>query len=135
MTTRVRSRVRGFSLLEVLVATSIMALSLGVLYQAAGGSVRNVQRADQRTQALLLAQSLLDAHDTVPADGLRAGGTEGGLRWQLSSAPYPTAFEQAPGWPLHLVRVTVGWGDGGVGNTIDLSTLLPANINDQRAGR
>ncbi len=130
-----RRRVSGFSLLEVLVAISIMALSLGALYQAAGGSVRGVQLADQRTQALLLAQSLLDAYDTVPAGGLAAHGEEAGLRWQLGSSPYPTESEQPPGWPLHYVRITVGWGQGGVGSTVSLSTILPANLNDLRLPR
>ncbi|WP_418647483.1 PulJ/GspJ family protein [Thauera butanivorans] len=125
-------RSAGFSLLEVLVAVGIMALSLGALYQAAGGSVRSVQRADQRTQALLLAQSLLDAYGTVPPGGLNAAGEEAGLRWQIVSTPYPTAFEQPPGWPLHHVHITVGWGQGG---SVSLATLLPANLNDLRLPR
>lgn len=129
--TSVSRRIHGFSLLEVLVATSIMALSLGALYQAAGGSVRSVQLADQRTQALLLAQSLLDAYDTVPVAGLSLEGSEGGLKWQLESAPYPTAFSQAPGWPLHHVEVTVTWASSASGR-ISLGTLLPVNANSLR---
>lgn len=126
-------RLHGFSLLEVLVATSIMAFSLGALYQAAGGSVRNVQRADQRTQSLLLAQSLLDAHDTVPAGGLEASGEEAGLQWRLSATPYPTDFEQSPGWRLYRVSVTVGAASGDPAHAVRLATLLPANLNDLRA--
>ena len=33
---------RGFSLLELLVAFAIMAMSLAMIYRAVGGSVRNV---------------------------------------------------------------------------------------------
>lgn len=126
-------RLRGFSLLEVLVAVSIMAFSLGALYQAAGGSVRSVQRADQRTQALLLAQSLLDAHDTVPAAGLDARGEEAGLRWRLSATPYPTDFEQSPGWRLYRVSVIVGVAGGDPAKAVSLATLLPANVHNLRA--
>lgn len=119
--------VRGFSLLEVLVAISILALALGALYQAAGGSVRNVQRADERSRALLLAQSLLDAHDSVPRAGLALHGTEAGLDWQLQSRPYPTAHEQRPGWPLHELSVSVSWGRAGHG--LQLRTLLPVTLH------
>jgi len=55
----------GFSLLEVLVALAILAMSLGVLYQAAGGSVRNVQTVEHRMRAILLAQSLLQMYDRM----------------------------------------------------------------------
>ena len=46
---------RGFSLLELLVAFSIMALSLGLLYRVAGGSARNVSDVVQIQQAGWLA--------------------------------------------------------------------------------
>ena len=38
----------GFSLLEILVAFSIMAISLGLLYRVSGGSVRNVSWKSSR---------------------------------------------------------------------------------------
>ncbi len=38
------NRAAGFSLLEVLVAITILALALAVLYQAASGATRNASR-------------------------------------------------------------------------------------------
>ncbi|NMG70951.1 type IV pilus modification PilV family protein [Parazoarcus communis] len=113
----------GFSLLEMIVAMAIMAFSLGALYNAAGGSVKGVQAAEQRAGALFLAQSLLDAHGTVPAGGLTEQGTVDGMRWQLSAVPYPTGREASPGWPLYRVEVRVEWAGGRQG--VSLVSLLP----------
>ncbi len=96
---------RGFSLLEVLVALAIMALSLGALYEAAGGSVRSAQVVEQRGTAILLAQSLLDSRDTVDAGGFDLGGEhDGRFRWRLSARPFVTGREAVPGWPLYRVE-------------------------------
>ena len=54
MTSSLRSRMRGMSLLELLVAFSILSLSLGVLYKAIGGSARNVADAERYQRAVLL---------------------------------------------------------------------------------
>ncbi|HAN69406.1 MAG TPA: general secretion pathway protein GspI, partial [Halieaceae bacterium] len=42
-----RRKEGGFSLIEMIVAIVILALSLGMLYQAAAGATRNV-RIDER---------------------------------------------------------------------------------------
>lgn len=119
------SRQTGFSLLEVLVAFVIMALALGALYQALGGSLRGVAAAGDSTRAVLLAQSLLNLYDQVPPDGLaEAGDTPDGLAWDLRSAPFPVAIEN-PHWELHEVVARVRWRDGGREREFALHTLLP----------
>ena len=115
----------GFSLLEVLVALAIMALSLGAIYQVAGGSTRGVQMAEVRTQAVTLALSLLDSRTVVPAGGFSEQGVSGDLLWQMQAIPYPTGHEAAPGWPLYQVEVIVSWGAGGDSRQMRLATLLP----------
>lgn len=130
-----RPGIGGFSLLEVLVALSIMALSLGALYQAAGGGVRGVQEADQRTRALMLAQSLLDAHSVVPAGGVDEAGEEAGFRWRLTALPFPTGQEQAPGWPLYRIEAVVAWGADGRNKEVRLASLLPERSSVAVSGR
>ncbi len=118
----------GFSLLEVLVAFAIMALALGVLYQALGGSLRGVGAAGDSTRAVLLAQSLLDLYDLVPPEGLAEDGvTADGLAWELRSAPFVVAIEN-PQWELHEVVARVHWSDGGRAREFELTTLLPVDL-------
>ena len=130
---RCQTRQRGFSLLEVLVAFSIMMLSLGVLYQAAGGSVRNLALAERQTHAILLAQSLLDRHQAVPPGGLSVDGVaSGGFDWTLEAVA-ETAAADDPGddsWALYRVEIEVAWQDGERRRRYALATLLPEFASD-----
>jgi general secretion pathway protein I len=80
----------GFSLLEVLVAFSILALSLGVLMQIFSGAMRNAVLSDQYSQATLLAQSKLSSvgSEEPLRDGETQGSFENGMRWRVTVTPY-----------------------------------------------
>jgi len=120
---RASRRVGGFSLLEVVVAMSIMALSLGALYQASGGALRGVVNTDTRIRATALAMSLLDGQASVPPGGLRDSGEEGGMRWRLATSRFQGKGGNTNSWALHRVEVDVSWDDGK--HTLHLASLLP----------
>ena len=122
-----RRVVRGFSLLELLVALSIMAMALGMLYQASTGALRGVGDLDLEERANLLAQSIIEARDAVPAAGWNESGSAAGMAWRVNTAPYETTVgRDAPTVPrLHEVRVMVEWDSRRGQRRVELHTLLP----------
>ncbi|SEP88796.1 general secretion pathway protein I [Ectothiorhodospira magna] len=121
------SREHGFSLLEVLVAFVIMALSLGVLYQAVTGSVANMGITERHTHALLLAESLLASHQKLPPSGVRDNGhTADGYHWQLQTHSVVDTRVDQDGIrdDVLLLEATVEWGSPRP-RQIVLQTVLP----------
>lgn len=120
-----RRALRGLSLLELLVALSIMALAVGVLYRVLGTSVRNVGMLQDQQRAVLLGQSLLAAKDAVAPEGWSEAGESAGYRWQVRSRPYGAMSAQPGTTPLHEVAINIHWSDGGQPRQIELHTLRP----------
>lgn len=129
---------RGFSLLETLVALAILALSLGVIYQAQANSVRGVANSLGLQRALLHAQSLLAEHTgpqpkpapdpalaPAPAPVLREGELPDATRWRLERQPVTLPPMLPDGAPVALARVDLQleWGDTAQPRRLALSTL------------
>jgi general secretion pathway protein I len=127
-------RQRGFSLLEVLVAFSILALSLGVLMQIFSGALRNTDITHGQAQAVTLAQSLLATAgvEGTLVEGEVAGSLDNEMRWLMRISPFLSgtipgeSSATLGGPPLDLFEVTVqvAWGDTSVPDrTVTLTTL------------
>lgn len=126
---------RGFSLLEVLVAFTILALSLGVLMQIYSASLRNTDITRDQAQAVALAQSLLASVgiDEPLAEGGKSGDAGDRFRWQLQYQPYAEAPPPGsladlkvlqPAVSLWLVTARISWaGSQGDTRSIALETL------------
>jgi len=105
----------GFSLLEVLVAFSILALSLGVLFQiySRGSSVTALSR--DYSKALIVAQSqlaALDLEDQIEL-GDKSGKSKNGIQWQRHVSPYVNVSETETSfrrnYQLVNVEIEVNW--------------------------
>lgn len=122
----------GFSLLEVLVAFAVLAVSLGVLMQIfSRASVAAVVSA-QYSRAASLASARLDAvGSAIPLEpGSVSGEPDDGIAWELSVVPVELGLA-ADSDPLgseppvvpYLVTVTALWSDSGHVRRLTLSTL------------
>ncbi|MCK5366299.1 MAG: prepilin-type N-terminal cleavage/methylation domain-containing protein [Gammaproteobacteria bacterium] len=124
----VRRACRGFSLLEVLVAFTILAMLLGALFQVFSGGLRAARSGDQYTRATVIAQSRLAAVGVEQPlrEGVSSGTDDGPYHWRVTVSPY--LDDQMPVvdhvlQPL-TVHVEVFWEEGGSARSVSLTSIL-----------
>jgi general secretion pathway protein I len=112
----------GFTLLEVLAALVILALSMGALLQLFSTGLRGLGAAEDHAMASLLAESWLEGLGAgrVIEEGEASGIFDARYSWRAHRAAWPvTAYE---------IELSVLWDDGRAQRSISLSTLrLVAN--------
>jgi general secretion pathway protein I len=89
-------RSSGFTILEVLAAFVVFAVTLAALLQVFSGGLRDAQLADEYARAIILAQSKLAGY--TAADRLEeatSSGSDGDFAWSLSAAAYDERQENA----------------------------------------
>jgi general secretion pathway protein I len=134
---------RGFTLLEMVVATAIMGIAIVGLLSGISGAARNAARLREHDRAVQLARLrmndlLLD--DALPRDaevegtfeGSLTGGIEAGWRarrsiFEMPPAPVPGGFA------LDRIQLEVWWMSGAQRRTFTLDgfrrrTLKPEDI-------
>lgn len=123
---------RGFTLLEVLVAFSIFAVSMGLLFQIFSQGTRAAMLSDEYNRAIVIAQSRLAGigiEDRLDVDEYH--GRENDLyRWTVTIEPHAaTGFLEAKyGISQRAVEIVVSWDHGGKTHSVKLNTvkLIPA---------
>jgi general secretion pathway protein I len=127
--TAMPGRSAGFSLLEMLVAISILGLALGALYQAASGATRNVRTDEKYAYGVELAQSLLADNAKVPLSGVNIQGeTSSGFKWRVNTRPVKLQRSALPVGSLHDIEVGVAWVDGRKRREVVLNSVVEGFI-------
>lgn len=113
---------RGFTLLEVLVALTILALAIVALIQLSSQGLRLLRLSDDYQQAVLVADRVVRSTDGLQV-GVRAG-RDGRFEWERRVAlmPMPEELTAGAGPQLRLYALTVAVRWGGR-RTLELSSL------------
>lgn len=116
------AKVAGFTLIEVLVAMAIIAVTLAAASRSAGHAIENSEQLKRRLVADLIAQNRLELHsarhDWLPAGNSTGEETQAGvsLVWKenISDTPNP-AFRKvvvevySKEEPSYIIRKLVGF--------------------------
>jgi general secretion pathway protein I len=113
---------RGFTLLEVLVALTILAVAIVALMQLSSQGLRLLHLSDDYQQAVVVADRVARATDVVE-EGAESG-QEGRFRWERHLRLVPVPEELTPGagpqLRLYALSVAVRWGRD---RTLELASL------------
>jgi prepilin-type N-terminal cleavage/methylation domain-containing protein len=113
---------RGFTLLEVLVALTILGVAIVAFMQLSSQGLRLLHLSDDYQQAVTVADRIARATDVVE-EGADAG-QEGRFQWErrvsLVAVPQELAPGAGPQLRLYALSVAVRWGRG---RTLELASL------------
>lgn len=127
----------GFTLLEVMLAFVVFALSFATVLEVLAGSMRSVARAGDDTEVALMAQSLMDLVGTeIPIEeGEYSGTGMDRYDWEMGITLYDTGGEveegqmgmqelaDMSGIALYRVDLYVDWDTGRRQRELHFSTV------------
>ena len=132
-------RQRGFSLIEILVAFMILAMSLTVIYRIFSGGLRNVALSEDYARAVLVAESQLAAIGISEplVRGVSSGEWGERFRWQRvveQYQPWEQDKELSTQLLAYSVTVNVDWEHAGRSRQVSLSSvrLKPVEQKDKK---
>ena len=121
-------------MLEILIAFSILALSLGILLKIFSAGVNTAVVAEDYTAAVQIAESLMAKAgvETPLQEGQDSGVENEKYNWQVDVSPYvfnPDNVDATTATAvLYKVKVIVSWGDGNANDRqVELTTLKLIN--------
>lgn len=127
------NRRRGFTLVELLVALTLLGVVGGTLLQLFQSGLRTARLAGAQSHAVLLARSKLTELQAYPSlkPGTLSGSFDDGYRWQAVLAPI-SGLDTAEAGRLQLLdlALTVDWGEAGDARSFALHSLLLTQWNE-----
>jgi prepilin-type N-terminal cleavage/methylation domain-containing protein len=133
-----RPELRGFSLMEVLVAMTILGIAFSTLFSLMSGSLRNIDRIQEHDKIVRWGQMKLNEivlQTNQAASPQLSGSFDDKYRWQASVEPV-SALESSnntsPGYSLVRLRLSVIWMGRSGENQFKLETVtwLPVQVSN-----
>ncbi|MBN1830324.1 MAG: type II secretion system protein [Deltaproteobacteria bacterium] len=117
---------RGFTLIETLVAVTLLAVSLTVILQLFSGGLRSAALSRDYNRGIFHARAVLEETllTTPTEEGTLQGSFDDGYRWKADIAYVEQKEEEAARLPFEFlhVKVTVFWGSEEKAKHVDLET-------------
>ena len=121
---------KGFTLLEVLVAFTMLAVTFATVMQIIAGSARNTVKASQQTKIAMLTQSKFDELGLLEKleEGTTNGYFDDNTSWQMDIIPFDVPYEgdfnqEFSAVELMEVRLTVISEKGSRQHVTEFNTL------------
>ena len=139
-----RQSSQGFTLLEVMLAFVIFALSFATVLEIVAGSMRSVRRASDDTEVALFAQSIIDlVGNEIPVEeGQYSGTGMDRYEWQLDLTLYAASDDdvseeavntvelaELSGIELYRVDLYIDWESGQRQRDLHFSTIRSVLAN------
>lgn len=130
----------GFTLIEIIAAFTILAMSFMVIMEILSHSTRNTIKSSERTRIALLAQTKMDEVGLlIPIEeGSVSGEFENNVDWDVLIEPYEAFYEGDSNLdfaPVSLFKVvlTLSWRSGtGKQQAATFTTLKAMTPNFER---
>ena len=133
----------GFTLIEILVAISVLAISLVVILQLFSGGLKSVRLSDQYTRAIFFAREkmeevlLMEDLEEGTREGSQEGESEDLFRWRADVVRVEPDMEEEEASKLPFdtlgIMVDVMWQEGEKEKHFQLSTMKVVEKREDEA--
>jgi general secretion pathway protein I len=116
----------GFALIEILVAISILAISLVVIFQLFSGGLKSRQLSQKYARGVFYAREKMAETLVIPelSEGESQGEFEDDYRWQSSvTRIVPENDEKDPPVDLMKIHVRITWREGEKEKSFSIDTM------------
>jgi general secretion pathway protein I len=126
----VNTRCGGFTLIEVLVAISLLAISLVVILQLFSGGLNSGKLSDEYTRGVFHAREKME--EILLSNNMEEGITEGefedGFRWKADIVRMEQREEEVSRLPFDAftIAVEISWGSEGHEKHLKIDTIKVA---------
>ena len=118
---------KGFTLIEILVAVSVLSIAMVVILQLFSGGLRSSRLSDAYTKGVFHARERMEEVllGTEFAEGVSEGEFEDSYRWRLEIVREEQPEEEASKLPFDAfhIRVDVFWYEGDKEKNFGIATM------------